>query len=56
MKRANEEFQRFDQAMQRLIQVPHEAIKAKLDAEKDGKQKKRKSKTPASDRASRAKD
>jgi hypothetical protein len=49
------EFEKFDRAMRKLITVPHDAVKAKLDAEKRAKAKKRKSKTSASGRASRAK-
>jgi len=53
----SEEFKRFDETMGTLLKVPHSEIKAKLDAEKAGKQKqKRKPKTSALDRASRAKD
>jgi hypothetical protein len=51
------EFDNFDRTMQELLKVPHSEIKAKLDAEKAEKQKqKRKPKTSALDRASRAKD
>jgi hypothetical protein len=50
------EFGRFKNFMQRLVAVPHSEIKAKLDAEKKSKERKRTSKTSASDRASRAKD
>jgi hypothetical protein len=45
------EFERFDETMQRLVKVPHSAIKAKLDAEKAAKKRKPK-RTSASDRAS----
>ena len=51
----NDEYTRFDQTMRRLMSVPHDEIKAKLEAEKREK-KKRKSQTSASGRASRAKD
>lgn len=44
------EFDNFDSTMRRLISVPHETIKAKLEAEKAAK--KRKPKTSASGRAS----
>ena len=53
---ASEEFKKFDRMMQELMHVPHSEIKAKLDAEKAEKKKKRKAKPSASDRASRAKD
>jgi hypothetical protein len=50
MKSINE-FDNFDRTMRKLISVPHSEIKAKLDAEKAAKKKKRKSKrTSASDR------
>ena len=45
------EYVKFDRAMRELVAVPHSAIKAKLDAEKRAK-KKRKSRTSASGRAS----
>jgi hypothetical protein len=35
----NAEFDKFDSMMHRIIKVPHEKIKAKLDAEKAAKQK-----------------
>ncbi len=49
----NNEFDNFDRTMRDLMSVPHEEIKAALDAEKAVKQKKkRKAKKPsASDRA-----
>ncbi len=49
------EFDRFKQFMQRLMAVPHSDIKAKLDAEKKTKDRKRLPKTSASVRASRDK-
>jgi hypothetical protein len=49
------EFDRFKNFMQRLVAVPHSEIKAKLDAEKRTKERKRTSRTGAS-RASDAKD
>lgn len=48
----SKEFQVFDETMRKLISVPHDKLKAALDAEKREKQKKRKSKTSASGRAS----
>jgi hypothetical protein len=48
----NSEFDNFDRTMRKLISVPRSEIKAKLDAEKVAKQKKRKVKSPALDRAS----
>ncbi len=51
------EFDRFDATMQRLIRVPHDKLKAELDAEKRAKGKKRKAKkTSASDHVSREQD
>ena len=48
----NTEFENFDRTMRDLMSVPHDEIKAALDAEKAEKQKKkRKAKKPsASDR------
>jgi hypothetical protein len=42
MPKNNSEFQNFDRTMRELIKVPHSEIKAKLDAEKAAKDKKRK--------------
>ena len=52
MKGTNE-FAKFDQTMRALLKVSHAELKTALDAEKATK--KRKSKTSASGRASRAK-
>jgi hypothetical protein len=42
------EYRNFDRIMRELIKVPHDAIKAKLDAEKRAKaRKKRKAKKPS---------
>ena len=49
------EFDKFNQLMHRLIKVPHEKIKAKLDAEKAAKKRKPK-KASASDHVSGEKD
>jgi hypothetical protein len=43
----NKEFENFDNTMKQLISVPHSEIKAKLDAEKREKDKKRKAKKPS---------
>jgi hypothetical protein len=45
-KKTNPEYERFDRTMTELLKVPHELIKAKLDAEKVAKEK-RKPKTSA---------
>jgi hypothetical protein len=50
------DFDKFTNFMQRLVAVPHSEIKAKLDAEKLAKKRKRTSKTSASGRASTDKD
>ncbi|PYY19461.1 MAG: hypothetical protein DMG60_04185 [Acidobacteria bacterium] len=42
------EFDKFTDFMRRLVAVPHSEIKAKLDAEKRAKKRKRTSKTSAS--------
>ena len=52
----SEEFENFDRTMRALVSVSHDEIKAKLDAEKAAKNKKRKAKASALDRASRARD
>ncbi len=55
MKKENE-FDNFDRTMRKLVAVPHSEIKAKLDAEKRAKEKRRKAKKPsASGRASNGK-
>ncbi len=41
------EFRDFDNVMRKLLKVPHSEIKAKLDAEKRAKTKKRKAKEPS---------
>jgi hypothetical protein len=43
----NDEFDKFDRTMRDLMSVPHDEIKAALDAEKAQKQKKRKAKKPS---------
>lgn len=48
------EFENFDAMMRELIKVPHDKLKAALDAEKEEK-KKRKSKTSASVKSHRDK-
>jgi len=42
------DFDKFKNFMQRLMSVPHSEIKAKLDAEKQAKKRKRRSKASAS--------
>jgi hypothetical protein len=46
----NQEFNKFDETMKKLMKVPHSEIKAKLDAEKKAKKRKPK-KISASGRA-----
>ena len=50
MKRANPEFSNFDAMMRKLMNVSHDALKKKLDAEK--RAKKKPSRKRASSRAS----
>jgi len=51
------DYERFDRTMHELIKVSHSEIKAKLDAEKAAKTKKRKAKKPsASDHEEGGKD
>ena len=52
MTEKNNEYERFDRTMRVLIKVPHDALKAKLDAEKRVKTKKRKAKKPSVSRDS----
>ena len=52
--KSNNEFNNFDATMKRLIRVPHDEIKAKLDAEKAAKKRKSK-RASASDRESNGK-
>ena len=40
MKSRNQQFDNFDRVMRDLIKVPHDEIKAKLDAEKAAKKRK----------------
>lgn len=49
----NEEYEKFDRTMRKLIAVPHSEIKAKMEAEKARKERlKRRAKPSASGRAS----
>lgn len=41
------EYEKFDQTMRKLISVPHTELKAKLDAEKREKQKRKAKKKPS---------
>jgi len=52
MTKTNSEYDNFDRTMRDLISVPHDEIKAALDAEKAEKQKKKRKpkKASASDR------
>jgi hypothetical protein len=50
--KTSKEFERFTSFMKRLVAVPHSEIKAKLDAEKRGKQRKKRAKTSPADHAS----
>lgn len=54
MKTSSSEFKRFDETMERILRVPHSEIKAKLNAEKVQKTRKRKpKKTSAHERGDR---
>jgi len=46
MKRADE-YEKFDNTMRKLIRVSHSELKAKLDAEKAAKARKRRRKKPS---------
>jgi hypothetical protein len=47
----SDEFERFDATMRQLLRVPHSEIKAKLDAEKTVKAKRKAKKTQQSDKS-----
>lgn len=47
----SKEFEKFDETMRRLLQVPHSEVKAKLDAEKKAKKRKKSKKSSASGHA-----
>ena len=49
----SEEYERFDRTMKALLKVPHSEIKAKLDAEKADKKKKRSTKGNQNDATDR---
>lgn len=38
----SQEFNKFDETMKKLMKIPHDEIKAKLDAEKKAKKSKKK--------------
>jgi hypothetical protein len=42
------EYENFDRTMQRLMKVPHSEVKAKLDAEKAAKERKKAKRSSAS--------
>jgi hypothetical protein len=50
--KTSEEFSKFTSFMKRLVAVPHSEIKAKLDAEKKAKQRKKRAKTSPASHAS----
>jgi hypothetical protein len=52
---SNTEFENFDRTMRKLVAVPHSEIKAKLDAEKRAKKKRKAKKASASGHASNGK-
>jgi hypothetical protein len=56
MKTQSREFENFDSTMRQLMKVPHSEIKARLDAEKRAKQKRKAKKPSASDRDNGEKD
>jgi hypothetical protein len=51
MSKKDNEYERFDRTMRRLMAVTHDEIKAKLEAEKAEKRKRKLKKTSASGRA-----
>ncbi len=54
MKRQTNEFENFDRTMRDLMSVPHDQIKAALDAEKAEKAKRKKRKAKKSSASGRA--
>jgi hypothetical protein len=48
MSKKPSEFDNFDRTMRKLMKVPHSEIKAKLDAEKGAKKRKKSKKSSAS--------
>jgi hypothetical protein len=52
-KSESSEYENFDRTMRKLIAVPHSEIKAKLDAEKQAKKRRRKRVSRASGASSR---
>ena len=50
IRMSNQEYEKFDKTMQMLMKVPHSDIKAKLDAEKHAKKKRKPKKASASGR------
>ncbi len=50
MKRSSDEYDNFERTMRKLLAVPHGAIKAKLDAEKKAKRRKRASRAAGASR------
>lgn len=50
MQHKGQDFERFDRAMRKLLTVPHSRIKAKLDAEKKAKKRKRASRAAGASR------
>ncbi len=49
-KRKDSEYDNFENLARRIISVPHSEVKAKLDAEKAAKKRKKSRKSSASDR------
>jgi hypothetical protein len=54
--RQSKEFQKFNQAMETILQADPKAVKAAMEAEKKANAEKRKTKPSASSRASAGKD
>jgi len=53
MNKPNAEFEKFDIVMRKLIKIPHEVLKAKLDAEKTAKKRKPKRTSASRDSSDR---
>jgi hypothetical protein len=55
-KNSNGEFERFNEMMEKLVRVPHDKLRQKLEEEEKGKKKKPSKKKRASVRVSGGKD
>ena len=52
MKKGKSEFEKFDETMEKLLSVPYSELQKKLEEEKRGKEKKKRTKRPTSSHVS----